>query len=232
MTAQSRETASENVFAWPFRCNDVFAISPSCAVQNDRRLKFFSESYNPRLFCELPCRAYLEWFNAGIRSQNLDSEKTSRGRRVLGGGEAAMTVKAILDSKGTDVAIIQPAAELASAVKLLAARRIGALVVVGPDHRVAGIISERDVIRVLAEHGAAALEKPVGQVMTRKVVTCNRAETMSGVMERMTAGKFRHLPVVEEDQLIGIISIGDVVKYRVQQIEFESAALRDYIRTA
>ena len=143
-----------------------------------------------------------------------------------------MTVKAILDRKGSDVATIEPTADLASAVKLLAARRIGALVVTSSEREIAGIVSERDIIRVLAEFGAAALEQPVGQVMTRKVVTCTRADTMSSIMELMTAGKFRHLPVVEGNKLIGIISIGDVVKYRVQQIEFESAALRDYIRTA
>ena len=108
-----------------------------------------------------------------------------------------MTVKAILDSKGTDVATIEPSADLASAIKLLAERPVGALVVVDPE-RIAGIISERDVIREPARRGAAALEQPVGQVVTRKVVTCNRAETMSSIMERMTAGKFRHLPVVEE----------------------------------
>ena len=141
-------------------------------------------------------------------------------------------IKAILDSKGDDVATIEPTADLASAVKLLTARRIGALVVIGSDRRVAGIISERDIIRVFAECSAAALEQPVGQVMTRKVVTCNRAETVSSIMELMTAGKFRHLPVVEEGQLVGIVSIGDVVKHRVQEIEFESATLRDYIRTA
>jgi len=106
------------------------------------------------------------------------------------------------------------------------------LVVTSSEREIAGIVSERDVIRVLAESGAAVLEQPVAQVMTRKVVTCTRADTMSNIMELMTAGKFRHLPVVEGDQLIGIISIGDVVKYRVQQIEFESAALRDYISTA
>ena len=142
-----------------------------------------------------------------------------------------MTVKAIFDRKGSDVATIEPTADLASAVKLLAALRIGALVVTSFEREFAGIISERDIVRVLADFGAAALEQPVGQVMTRKVVTCTRAETMSSIMELMTAGKFRHLPVVEEGQLIGIISIGDAVKYRVQQIEFESAALRDYIRT-
>jgi CBS domain-containing protein len=143
-----------------------------------------------------------------------------------------MTVKAILDRKGTDIATIEATADLAAAVKLLAARRIGALVVIDSDQRVAGIISERDVIRELAERGAAALEQLVGQVMTRKVVTCNRAETMSSIMELMTGGKFRHLPVVEEGHLIGIVSIGDVVKHRVQEIELESATLRDYIRNA
>jgi CBS domain-containing protein len=137
-----------------------------------------------------------------------------------------------LIAKGTDVATIEPTADLASAIKLLAERRIGALVVVDPDQRIAGIISERDVIRELAERGAAALEQPIGQVMTRKVFTCTRTETISSIMELMTAGKVRHLPVVEQGQLVGIVSIGDVVKYRVQEIEFESATLRDYIRTA
>jgi len=143
-----------------------------------------------------------------------------------------MTVKAILDSKGTDVATIDPTADLASAVKLLAKRRIGALIVVGSDRSIAGILSERDIIRALAERGGAALEQSVGQVMTRKVVACTRTETIAYVMERMTAGKFRHLPVMEEGRLVGMISIGDVVKQRLQQIEWESAELRDYIRTA
>jgi CBS domain-containing protein len=143
-----------------------------------------------------------------------------------------MTVKAILDSKGSDVATVAPNADVVFAVKLLAERRIGALVVVSSDRAVAGIISERDIIRVLAEYGTAALAQPVEQVMTSKVVTCSRGETVSSVMELMTAGKFRHLPVVEHGRLTGIISIGDVVKYRVQEIETESATLRDYIRSA
>jgi CBS domain-containing protein len=143
-----------------------------------------------------------------------------------------MTVKAILDSKGSDVATVAPNADVVFAVKLLAERRIGALVVVDSNRAVAGIISERDIIRVLAEYGTAALAQPVEQVMTSKVVTCTRGETVSSVMELMTAGKFRHLPVVEHGRLIGIISIGDVVKYRVQEIETESATLRDYIRSA
>jgi CBS domain-containing protein len=140
-----------------------------------------------------------------------------------------MTVKSILDRKGIDVATIEPSADLASAVKQLAAHRIGALVVIGSDQRIAGIISERDIIRELGDRSAAALE--VGHVMTRKIVTCSRAETISSVMDLMTAGKLRHLPVVEEGRLIGIVSIGDVVKYRVHEIESESATLRDYIRS-
>jgi CBS domain-containing protein len=143
-----------------------------------------------------------------------------------------MTVKAILDSKGGDVATVAPNADVMFAVKLLAEHRIGALVVVDAERAVTGIISERDIIRVLAEYGTAALAQPVEQVMTSKVVTCTRGETVSSVMELMTAGKFRHLPVVEHGRLTGIISIGDVVKYRVQEIETESATLREYIRSA
>jgi CBS domain-containing protein len=146
--------------------------------------------------------------------------------------EAAMTVKAILGNKGGDVVTIEPTANLAAAVKLLAERRIGALLVCGPDRHLAGIISERDIVRALADRGAAALDEPIGQVMTRKVVTCSDAETVGEIMERMTAGKFRHVPVMEQGRLIGIVSIGDVVKHRLQEMEQESAALRDYIRSA
>jgi CBS domain-containing protein len=143
-----------------------------------------------------------------------------------------MTVKAILSRKGGDVVTIAPTARLSEAVTLLATRRIGAVVVTGPGDRVAGILSERDIVRVLADRGAAVLEEQVGAVMTRKVLTCHCAETIADIMERMTAGKFRHLPVVEQNKLIGIISIGDVVKHRVEEIESESNALREYIATA
>jgi len=143
-----------------------------------------------------------------------------------------MTVKAILANKGTDVVTIEPSASVSAAIKSLAQRRIGALVVLGADARVVGILSERDVVRSLADRGSAVLDEPISQVMTRKVVTCGLAETVSAVMEQMTAGKFRHVPVIEQNRLAGIVSIGDVVKYRLGQIEGESAALRDYIRTA
>lgn len=143
-----------------------------------------------------------------------------------------MTVKAILDAKGSNVVTIEPTATIAAAAKLLAQHRIGAALVHGPDHRIAGILSERDIVRALAERGSAALDESVGQVMTRKVVTCAPTETVGTIMQRMTAGKFRHVPVLEDGRLAGVVSIGDVVKFRLQEIENESAALRDYILTA
>jgi CBS domain-containing protein len=143
-----------------------------------------------------------------------------------------MTVKDILSQKGGQVLTIEPTATLAAALKVLAQRRIGALVVTGADRRIVGIISERDIVRVLDEKGTAVLEAPVAETMTRKVVTCAQGETIAEIMERMTSGKFRHVPVVEQGQLVGIISIGDVVKARLGELEQEHDALRDYIRTA
>ncbi len=143
-----------------------------------------------------------------------------------------MTVRAILSRKGSDVVTTDPNATLSEAVQLLAARRIGAVVITGADRRIVGILSERDIVRALAEKGAKALDTPIAEVMTRKVITCGVGETVCEIMERMTRGKFRHVPVVEQGRLAGIISIGDVVKSRVQEMEDESAALRDYIRTA
>jgi CBS domain-containing protein len=146
--------------------------------------------------------------------------------------EAIMTVKAILSNKGRVVFTIAPTATLTQAIGILHQRRIGALVVLGAEERVIGIISERDIVRALADQGAAALSGTLSQVMTRKVETCGEAETIASIMERMTAGKFRHVPIVEEDRLVGIISIGDVVKHRLVEMEREWNALRDYIQTA
>src|SRR5262245_56034518 len=143
-----------------------------------------------------------------------------------------MTVKAILSNKGTEVFTVEPTATLDAAIRTLAERRIGALVVLGADRRLIGILSERDIVRVLAEQGAAALHQPLSLSMTRKVHTCAPAETVSAIMERMTAGKFRHIPVLEQEQLVGIVSIGDVVKHRLTEMEREQEALRDYIQTA
>jgi CBS domain-containing protein len=146
--------------------------------------------------------------------------------------EATMTVKAVLARKGTHVTTIEPAANVAAAIKVLGEQRIGALVITGPDQRVIGILSERDIVRALAEHGAQALDRPVSEMMTRKVVTCVERDTLRDLMEQMTAGKFRHVPVVEQGRLVGIISIGDVVKSRVEEMEHDAEALQDYIRTA
>ena len=143
-----------------------------------------------------------------------------------------MIVKTILAAKGGDVFCIEPTADLAAAANMLSAHRIGAVVIRGAGGRLAGILSERDIVRAISEHGAAALTLPVGQVMTRNVTTCGEDESIARVMEQMTTGKFRHMPVVTAGRLVGLVSIGDVVKQRVEEVEQESNALRDYIRTA
>ena len=143
-----------------------------------------------------------------------------------------MTVKTILADKGSNVLTIDPTATLNAVAAMLSQHRVGALVVLGPDRRVIGIVSERDVVRALAERGSAALSEPLASVMTRKVVTCSQTDSVGELMERMTVGKFRHLPVTEGDQLVGIVSIGDVVKQRLREMERDHAALRDYIQTA
>ncbi len=143
-----------------------------------------------------------------------------------------MTISIILASKGREVVTIAPSASLASAVGLLVEKRIGAVLILSADRRVVGILSERDVVRALAERGAGALEEPVSQTMTRKVSTCNENESVFNIMERMTDGKSRHVPVVDQGQLVGIVSIGDVVKHRLNEMERESTAMHDYILTS
>ena len=143
-----------------------------------------------------------------------------------------MTVRSILDAKGHNVESIQPGAKLSDAVKLLGEKKIGAVLVLNMGGRIEGILSERDIVRELSERGAGVLDEPVNTVMTRKVVSCRASDTVAALMEMMTIGKFRHLPVVEDGKVVGLISIGDVVKRRVQEYETEQEALRDYIKTA
>jgi CBS domain-containing protein len=143
-----------------------------------------------------------------------------------------MTVRAILDLKGRDVTTILPDKTLGDAASLLSQHKIGALVVTDADRRVTGILSERDIVKAVSVDGAAALEEKIVARMTREVITCDPHDTMADLMGRMTAGRFRHLPVVENGRLVGIISIGDVVKHRLAEMERESSALRDYIMTA
>jgi len=142
-----------------------------------------------------------------------------------------MTVAEILSGKGREVATIVPERTIAEAIDELAKRRIGALVVVDGRDRVAGIISERDIVRALAKRGADLLTEKVGSIMTREVVTCGESETINRVMGRMTRGRFRHLPVVEGGRLAGIVSIGDVVKARIEEVEHEAEDMRTYIAT-
>jgi len=142
-----------------------------------------------------------------------------------------MRVRAILSAKGSQIASVEPDVKLSAAVKILSERQIGSVLVVSGS-RIDGILSERDVVRALDERGAGALDEPVSAAMTRKVVSCRLSDTVAHLMEVMTAEKFRHLPVVEEGKLVGLVSIGDVVKLRVQEYEDEQEALRDYIKTA
>ena len=143
-----------------------------------------------------------------------------------------MTIGMILADKGREIVSIEPAATLKSAATLLGEKRIGAVLILGADHRIIGILSERDIVRAIGERGVAALDEPVSQTMTRKVSTCTEGETLVSIMERMTEGKFRHVPVVDQGRLAGIVSIGDVVKHRLREMERDSAAMRDYILTA
>jgi CBS domain-containing protein len=143
-----------------------------------------------------------------------------------------MTVRSILDEKGRDVFTIGPDETLAAAIKLLAEKRIGAVVVLRPDGRIGGILSERDIVRALAEGGAGALTKPISAFMTSKVQVCREESTVNDVMEVMTRVRFRHLPVEKEGRLVGLVSIGDVVKRRIEDVEREAEDIKAYIATA
>lgn len=140
-----------------------------------------------------------------------------------------MNVTSILKLKGRAVTTTPPTALLIEGARKLAARKIGALVTVGPDGDVVGILSERDVVRAIAEQGPDALNRPISDFMTAAVVTCSEADTLDQLMEQMTARRFRHLPVVTEGALVGIVSIGDVVKHHIAEVELEASAMREYI---
>jgi CBS domain-containing protein len=140
-----------------------------------------------------------------------------------------MSVGKILGTKGKAVVTASAGQSLHQASLLLSEFRIGAVVVTDPDGAVAGILSERDIVRAVAKTGGEALQDTVGDHMTKRVITCVEASGINEVMEIMTAGKFRHVPVVREGRLDGMISIGDVVKHRLAELEYESRTLRDYI---
>lgn len=143
-----------------------------------------------------------------------------------------MNVAAILKLKGNDVTTAKSSATLLDISQKLGKHKIGAIVIIDEQHKICGIISERDVIRAVSEHGAEALKMPVNMVMTKDVVTCTEMSVLDELMELMTQGRFRHVPVVAEDKkLVGIVSIGDVVKNHIAEVEMEVTAMRGYLAT-
>lgn len=142
-----------------------------------------------------------------------------------------MTIAAILKTKGDAVVTLPPSATVAGAVALLAEKRIGAAPVIEGD-RVAGIFSERDVMHCLAAKGDAALQLAVGEVMTAPARTVSPEESVIGALSLMTQRRVRHLPVLDGERLVGFVSIGDLVKYRIDRIEQEAEAMRSYIQSA
>ena len=142
-----------------------------------------------------------------------------------------MTIQAILADKGREVATIAQEQRVAEAVRMLGQRRIGALPVV-EDGRIVGIMSERDIIYCLRDHGAEVLDWPVSRVMTSPAITVEPSTSVLTALAMMTQRRMRHLPVVSGGSLVGIVSIGDLVKFRMEKIEEEAEAMRSYIQSA
>jgi len=140
-----------------------------------------------------------------------------------------MKLRQLLDKKGHETITVDVNETLATVFSILAERKIGALVVVNKQKDVAGIISERDLVRAIAKDGERVLAWPIESVMTVDVVTCTQEDTVDDVMSKMTLGRFRHMPVMDGNMLCGVISIGDVVKNRIEEIEREAADIRAYI---
>lgn len=142
-----------------------------------------------------------------------------------------MNVAAILKMKGRDVVTASSESTLLEIAEILSARKIGCLVIIGIEGKVVGIVSERDLVRTLARDGSEALKEQAKSFMTKEVVTCREEDTIGMLMSEMTSRRFRHVPVVDGGRLIGIVSIGDVVKMRIADAELEAAAMRSYIAT-
>ena len=143
-----------------------------------------------------------------------------------------MNVAAILKLKGSGVVTTTKDKSLLDIAKLLSQHGIGCIVIEGDDGKVAGIVSERDLMRAIGQAGPEVLKEPVSDFMTKTVVTARKADMVDRVMSEMTVHRFRHMPVVEGDQLIGLVSIGDLVKIHVEDTEFGTAAMRQYIKTS
>ena len=139
-----------------------------------------------------------------------------------------MNVATILKQKGRGVFTTTSDKSLLDIAKLLAQHGIGCIVIVGNDDKIAGIVSERDLLRAIGQAGPKVLEQPVSDFMTKTVITAREADTVNQLMSEMTTRRFRHMPVVERDRLIGLVSIGDLVKIQIAEIEMEAAATREY----
>jgi len=143
-----------------------------------------------------------------------------------------MFVRQILSGKGGDIVSIGPSARIADVAALMSKERIGAVVVLEADERIVGIVSERDITRGLADHGGDLMEMSIDRIMTQDVVTCAPDDGIDRLMRKMTTGRFRHLPVVDKAKMVGIVSIGDIVKHRLEELESEASMLQDYIAGA
>jgi CBS domain-containing protein len=174
-----------------------------------------AESYSPMRHFVLSCRA------SAVATSD-------RGHDC----EAVMNVESILRAKGSAVATILPDDTVGAAVKELISRNVGALVVSEDGETVDGIISERDIVHGLADHGAGLLSLKVSEMMTQRVVTCELSDTVDQLMSEMTNRRIRHFPVVQDGRLCGIVSIGDVVKNRLDEVEFEARSMRSFIAGA
>jgi CBS domain-containing protein len=140
-----------------------------------------------------------------------------------------MLVNQLLNAKGRQVFTVSPDDSLSSVAALLHTRKVGAFIVTDRVGRVVGIVSERDIIGAIAESGAEALVKPVSEIMTRDVIFADQGETIESLLERMTDRRIRHLPVMDGSRLVGIVSIGDLVKSKISEVEFEANTLKSYI---
>jgi len=142
-----------------------------------------------------------------------------------------MNVAAILKLKGREVFTAPPDTPLHEIAKLLGIHRIGCIVIAEDDGKVIGIVSERDIVREIARAGASVLKEPVEACMTKSVVSCRESDTTDQLMGEMTVHRFRHMPVLDRGRLVGLVSIGDVVRMRIAEAEMEAAAMREYIAT-
>lgn len=142
-----------------------------------------------------------------------------------------MNVATILKLKGREVVTATKDTSLLEIARALGEHKIGCIVIVGDDGTVVGIVSERDIVHELARAGASVLDEPVEACMTKSVVNCREADTMDQLMGEMSAHRFRHMPVVDRGRLVGLVSIGDVVRMRIAEAEMEAAAMREYIAT-